>query len=295
MSGWPTNPRDVFKAPRFNWRRYLQLHITSSYVNVSDLHPILGLRLSALFVELTNDRLASLTPGQGYFQIMSGVRTRSEQIYLYNKICLQQNRCAYVANPYYARSSGPDAEGVLRYGSNHMAQRQAAEWARAWGRNPTTNPVEVGYAVDFRNSGASWYELHRRLPRYGLDWPLKTGAVEVWHVEAFPDRSAYSSGWLPGPWPRRPGIHRPLYVDLRGGDVRKLQRQLGIKRDAAFGGGTAEAVRRWQRQLNAEVIKHRKNHLEVTGVWDAKTQRAYERAQKAKVADDIRRKVLAKL
>jgi peptidoglycan hydrolase-like protein with peptidoglycan-binding domain len=285
----------VFRAPKFNWRRYLQLHLVHSGVNVTDLHPILGLRLAALFVDLTNAGLASLQPGYGNFQILSGVRTRSEQIYLYNRICLQQGRCAYVANPYIARSSGPDAEGVLRYGSNHMAQRQDARWSEAWGRDHSRNPVEVGYAVDFRNTGASWSSLHSRLARFGLDWPLKYGAVEVWHVEAFPDRSPSDLGWLPGPWPRRPGVHRPLYAGLRGGDVRRLQRQLGVDRDAVFGPGTAEAVRRWQRQLNAEIIKRQRRKLDVNGIWDARTQRVFERAQKARVADDIRRRVVKRL
>jgi len=262
----PDDPRDVFILPKFNWARHLQRHIVWGGVNVSDLHPIMGLRLSALMIDLTNAGYASDTPGQGLFQITSGVRTREQQIALYNDICLRQGRCSMVANPYYARSSGPDAEGVLRYGSNHMAQRQDSRWARAWGRSY----VDLGYAVDFRNNGTSWSNLHNRLQKWGLDWPLKGSPFEPWHVEAFPDRSPHPNGWVSGPWPRRPGIHRPLYTGLRGGDVHRLQRMLKLDADGVFGRGTAKAVKRTQWQLRTPR----------TGVWTATDQRAWERAKK---------------
>jgi len=260
----PSQPADVFRAPKFNWARYLQRHIVWGGVNVSGLHPILGLRLAALFVDLTNAGYASNTPGQGLFQITSGVRTREQQIALYNDICLRQGRCSMVANPYYARSSGPDAEGVQRYGSNHMAQRQDARWAKAWG----VAFVDLGYAVDFRNTGTSWSNLHNRLGRYGLDWPLKGSPYEPWHVEAFPDQSPHPNGWVTGPWPKRPGIHRPLFGGLRGGDVGKLQRMLKLDADGVFGPSTTKAVRRAQRKLGTPR----------TGTWTAADQRAAERA-----------------
>jgi hypothetical protein len=252
---------DVFAAPSFAWRRYLQRHLAHPAVNVTDLHPVMGLRVAALFADLTAAGLADERPGYGVFEVSSGVRTRAQQIALYDDICLRQGRCGYVANPYVARSSGPDAEGVQRYGSNHQAQRQSNLWARALG---LAAPPELGYAVDIRNNGAPWAEMHRRLAAVGLDWPLKTGAVEPWHVEAFPDRAP---GWLPGPWPTRPGILRPLYRGLIGGDVRRLQRQADTVADGAYGPGTVRAVRRLQRALKRPR----------TGLWVPADQRAYER------------------
>lgn len=256
-------PFDVFSARRFNWSQYLQQHIAHSGVNVSGLHPIMGLRLAALFMDLTDDKLASETPGQGYYQIISGVRTREQQIALYNDICLRQGRCSYVASPY---SGGlADSEGVRRYGSNHQAQRQSALWSRALGRN---TPVEVGYAVDIRTSG-SWAELHSRLARFGLEWPMKGSPYEPWHLEAHPR----ATGWVTGPWPHRPGVYRPLYRGLNGGDVRRLQHQLGIKKpDGDFGPATARRVRRMQRRIKRPV----------TGLWNVRDQVAFERYWKNK-------------
>lgn len=259
------HPRDVFSAPRFNWRLYLQRHLTHPGVNVSGLHEIMGLRLAALMIDLTRAGLASDTPGHGTYQIMSGVRTRAQQIALYNDICLRQGRCSMVANPYHARSSGPDQEGVLRYGSNHMAQRQSGLWATAVGQSV----VERGHAVDIRTTG-SWSGLHDRLDRYGLDWPLRGSPYEPWHVEAFPDRSNHRHGWVPGPWPKRPGVHRPLYVGCRGGDVSRLQRMAGERRDGSFGPGTRRAVRKLQRRIGM----HR------TGVWTLVDQRVWERSKR---------------
>jgi hypothetical protein len=280
-------PKDVFTAPKFDWSRYLQFHITHGGVNVSQLHPIMGLRLAALFISLTNDGYASLTPGRGGYQILSGVRTRAEQIYLYNKICLQEGRCSMVANPYHPRSSGPDAEGVLRHGSNHMAQRQSGLWALEWGRNPTTAPVELGYAVDITTS-VGWGPLHSRAAAFGLDWPLKGSPFEPWHFEAHPDRSTTANGWLAGPWPRRPGIHRPLFMGLKGGDVAKLQRQLGIRPDGAFGPGTRADVRTAQRTLNRILPK---TDLDIDGVWGPRDQRAFERAVARKKGKIIRERI----
>lgn len=283
---WPTNPKDVFKAPKFDWARYLQLHLVHPGVRVADLHPIFGLRLASLFIELTNARLAATTPGYGLFEVTSGVRPTAEQIYLYNKICHQEDRCSMVANPYGGGAS--DSEGVRRFGSNHQPQVQNALWSAAWGRNHITNPVTLGYAVDVRNNGTSWSELHNRLVRHGLSWPLKGtpgSPYEPWHIEAFPR----STGWVPGPWPRRPGIHRPLFVGLNGGDVGRLQRQLGLRRDGDFGLVTTQTVRHWQRQLNRAVVK--KRLLPVDGVWKPRDQRVFERAQTKGVADDIRRRV----
>jgi hypothetical protein len=253
-------PTDPFEKPNFNWRKYLQRHLAYPSVNVRDLHPIMGLRLAALFIDLEN---AGLTGPFG-FQISSAVRTRAEQIYLYNTICLQQGRCDMVANPYIPRSSGPDQEGVLRYGSNHMAQTQDRRWG-----------VDVGYAVDIRNNHGSWAQFHARLPQYGLDWPLKSSPYEPWHVEAFPDRSIHDVGWLPGPWPDRPGVHRPLCPGMKGGDVRKLQRQLRLTADGDFGTTTARAVRRMRRKLKLprRGARHRP-------VWDKEAQLAWERSRR---------------
>lgn len=256
-------PRDVFIAAKFDWRLYLQRHLVHPGVNVRDLHPIFGLRLAAVMIDLTNSGHASDVPGQGGIQIVSAVRTRAEQIALYNDICLRQGRCSMVANPYYPRASGPDAEGVLRHGSNHMAQRQSGLWAAAWG----VPSVEVGYAVDFRTV-IGWDELHERLPRYGMDWPLKGSPFEPWHVEAHPDRSHHTHGWVKGPWPKRPGVHRPVFTGLRGGDVSRLQRMAGVTNaDGHFGPGTAKAVRRLQRRVGGD-------H---TGVWTSADQRRWER------------------
>lgn len=259
----PENPHDVFKAPKFNSSRYLQRHLVWSGVNVSGLHPIMSLRLAALFIDLANAGYASNTPGQGLFQITSGVRTRAQQIALYNDICLRQGRCSMVANPYAPGST--DLEGVQRQGSNHMAQRQSGLWARAWG----VSHVDLGYAVDIRNTGTSWSHLHNRLAKYGLDWPLKSSPYEPWHVEAFP-RWGHPNGWVRGPWPKRPGIHRPLFVGLRGGDVGRLQRMLKLDADGVYGPSTAKAVRRAQRRMGTER----------TGIWTAADQRAWERERR---------------
>jgi hypothetical protein len=266
-------PMDVFTAPRFNWRAHLQGHLVWSGVNVSDLAPIMGLRLSALMIDLTAAGLADERPGYGLFQITSGVRSFAQQVALYNDICLRQGRCDFVANPYAARSSGPDAEGVLRRGSNHMAQLQSALYGRALGHGQA---VSIGHAVDFTNRGAPWSELHRRLPQYGLDWPLKYGAVEPWHVEAFPDRSPSPLGWLPGPWPARPGIHRPLYLGCRGGDVARLQRRLGATNpDGIFGDDTVALVRHANRVLKVGKPGRRPQW------WNIASQIAWERATPA--------------
>lgn len=254
---------DPFTLPKFDWSRYLQRHLVWGGVNVSDLHPIMGLRLSALFIDLTNNGMASDVPGKGLFQITSGVRSKAQQIALYNDICLRQGRCSMVANPFFARSSGPDQEGVLRHGSNHMAQAQDPRWG-----------VSVGHAVDIRNSGTPWSRLHERLAGVGLDWPLRFAPYEPWHVEAFPDRSPHLLGWVKGPWPRRPGIHRPLMTGMLGGDVRRLQRMLDIERDASFGPGTAKAVRKTQRTLRQDR----------TGIWDVSDQRAWERDRRRRLA-----------
>lgn len=258
-------PLEVFRLPRFNSSLYLQRHLVHPGVNVSDLHPIMRLRLAALMIDLTRSGFASDVPGQGQIQIVSGVRTQAQQIALYQDICLRQGRCSMVANPYHARSSGADAEGVLRHGSNHMAQRQSGLWAAAWGRSS----IEVGHAVDFRTT-SSWEPLHSRLRRYGLDWPLRGSPYEPWHVEAFPDRSQHRHGWVPGPWPKRPGVHRPLYVGCRGGDVGRLQVMAGIDRDGSFGPATRKAVRRLQRRVGTDA----------TGVWATHDQRRWERWRK---------------
>lgn len=261
------DPMDVFAAPKFNWSAYLQRHLTSPSVVVSTLHPIMGLRVAALMVDLTARGLASETPGRGTFQILSGVRTQAQQIHLYNEICLRQGRCSMVANPW--GGGGYDREGVQRFGSNHQAQRQDPKWATAWG----VRYVDLGYAVDIRNSGGNWGDLHRLLPKYGLDWPLKASPYEPWHLEAFPRSGASPLGWVRGPWPRRPGVHRPLFTGLLGGDVRKLQRQLRLDNaDGVFGAGTRRAVRRMQRRLK----------LDRTGVWTAREQRRFERRRKRK-------------
>jgi Putative peptidoglycan binding domain len=266
-------PDHVFTAPKFHWSRYLQRHLAYSSVNVSDLHPIMGLRLAALFIHLTNLGLADNRPGFGLFQISSGVRSYAQQVALYNDICLRQGRCTMVANPHLPRSSGADQEGVLRFGSNHMAQRQSGLWSQGIG---TTQPVEVGYAVDIRNTGTSWDNLHRHLDQFGLVWPLKGSPYEPWHIEAFPDRSEFALGWAPGPWPRRPGVHRPLFMGAIGGDVRKLQRQLGIPKDARdgrFGQSTRVAVRAMQHKLG----------IERTGIWATLDQRRFERQMSGRV------------
>lgn len=252
-------PESPFTEPKFGWSDYLQRHLTSPGVVVSKLHPIMGLRVAALFIDLTQAGYASDTPGEGTVQILSGVRTKAQQEWLYNDICLRQGRCAFVANPDTVHAV--DAEGVRRRGSNHMAQRQS--WA------DDTFGVEgyVGYAVDLRNArgsnNAAWAPVHDRLSTYGLDWPLKSGAVERWHIEAFP-RSA--PGWLPGPWPSRPGVHRPLSAGHRGGDVQILQEQLGVTADGIFGPRTDAAVRAARADMG---------RIE-NGVWWEATQEAWE-------------------
>lgn len=253
-------PSDVFRHRKFPWSDYLQRHLTSSSVIVSSLHPIMGLRVAALFVDLTNSGHASDTPGRGDIQILSGVRTRAHQTALYNEICLRQRRCSFVAHP--TRVHGVDAEGVQRQGSNHMAQRQP--WKQGGKR------AEVGYAVDLRNNRgtdrAAWAPVHDILAKYGLDWPLKGSPLERWHIEWFP-RSA--SGPYAGPWPQRPGVHRQLVKGAIGGDVRILQRQLGASADSVFGASTERKV---NRQLD-------KLGLEQSGVWGGQAQRRWERAQ----------------
>lgn len=259
-------PKQVMTDARFDWSSYLQRHLTSASVVVSKLHPIMGLRVAAMFIDLTHKGLASDTPGRGDFQILSGVRTKAHQIALYNDICLRQRRCAYVANPY--RVHGVDAEGVQRQGSNHQAQRQS------WGAEAIPAGNEVGYAIDIRNNrgsnDAAWKPVHDICRTYGLDWPLKSGAVERWHFEWFPrSRSAPLGGDVA--WPKRPGIHRPLKKGHIGGDVRKLQRQLGVKVvDGVFGVGTENGVKELEKELG----------LTANGVWTAGNQRKWEKAQR---------------
>jgi hypothetical protein len=250
-------PATPFTDPKFDWSSYLQRHLTSPGVVVSTLHPIMGLRVAALFITLTAEKLASDEPGAGIIQILSGVRTKAQQTALFSDICLRQKRCAYVANPNNVH--GPDEEGTVRQGSNHQAQRQT------WSVNGV--PAEVGYAVDLRNQAgsddAAWKPVHDRLAKYGLDWPLKTGAIERWHMEAFPRRV----GWLEGPWPQRPGIHRKLSVGHRGGDVELLQQQVNNEPvDGIFGRGLEADVRAAQTGFG----------LMATGTWGAGAQTAYE-------------------
>ncbi len=260
-------PGDVFTRPKYPWSDYLQRHLCSPGVNVSKLHPIMGLRVAALFIDLTAAGLASDVPGQGRFQILSGVRTTAQQRSLWVDICLRQKRCAYVASPTTVHRV--DGEGVPRQGSNHQEQLQS------WGES-------VGYAVDIRNTAGSssraWAPLHDRLATYGLDWPLKTGAVERWHIEAFP-RSQRT--WLPGPWPQRPGVHRPLKRGHKGGDVSILQTQVGAKADGVFGRGTEAAVKRFETKLG----------LTANGTWTASNQRAYELTLKPPPPDTSNAKV----
>lgn len=250
--------------PHFDWSSYLQRHLTSPAVVVSKLHPIMGLRVAALFLNLTKQDLASDTPGRGTFQILSGVRTKAQQTALYNDICLRQRRCAYVANP--TSMHAVDGEGVARQGSNHQAQLQS------WGPNAIPAGNEVGYAIDLRNNAGSsteaWKPVHDRLATFGLDWPLKTGAIERWHIEWFPRSSGVPlNGSIA--WPTRPGIHRPLKRGHIGGDVAALQRQLGILVDDRFGAGTENAVSEAEADLG----------LSVNGVWTASNQRKWEKAQ----------------
>lgn len=267
-------PGDVMRHEKFPWSDYLQRHITHPGVIVSQLHPIFGLRLAALFVELTAAGYASLTPGQGTYQILSGVRTRAHQTALWNADIRRHGRpSGYVANP--DREHGRDAEGVMRAGSNHMPQRQDPRWG-----GPDGGPIEVGYAVDIRNqrgtSTEAWAPLHSRLDRYGIDWPLKGSPLERWHLEWFPRRA---SGPLDGKtaWPKRPGVHRPLYMGLIGDDVLKLQRQANqhlrseAPEDGVFGSGTHALVSSLKESLN----------LSPNGFWTEKHQEAFEQWEPA--------------
>ncbi len=252
----------VMQEPKFDWSDYLQRHLTHPGVVVSTLHPIMGLRVAALFVYLTKRGHASDSPGRGKIEILSGVRTKAQQTALYNDICLRQRRCAWVANP--TRVHGVDAEGVQRQGSNHQAQRQS------WSVDGTR--AEVGYAVDLRNGygkdKAAWKPVHDVLGRFGLDWPLKTGAVERWHIEWFPrSRSAPLGGKRA--WPDRPGVHRPLKLGHMGGDVRHLQRQAGVLADGRFMRGTEQAVKVLEESLG----------IKPNGVWTERNQDRWERAQ----------------
>lgn len=250
-------PGQVFTDPKFPWSDYLQRHLTTAGVVVSRLHPIMGLRVAALFIDLTKAGFADDTPGRGTFQILSGVRSKAHQTALWNEICGRQRRCGYVANPNTVHAV--DAEGVQRQGSNHMAQRQP--WPAA------IQPRDVGYAIDLRNqrgsNDAAWQPVHSRLATYGLDWPLKTGAVERWHIEAFPRRNA---DWIDGPWPARPGVHRPIMRPLRGGDVKAYQQARGLKADGIAGRLTEADIRKRQTELGRPV----------TGIWVEVDQMAAE-------------------
>lgn len=216
-------PQDVMEG-KFDWNTFLQAYLWNSSVVVSKLHPIMGLRLAALFVDLESIGMARKGSG-GTFQLYSGVRTREHQKALYEDICLRQKRCAMVAD--YRTNRGPDTEGVVRFGSNHQAQ----DYGPRWDNN------EFGHAVDFSNGrqtqgmtgaqlNAAWKPLHDLLPTYGLTYPLdgRNGRpLERWHVEAHPR----STGWIDGPiaWPKRPGVHRPIYRGFYGGDAKILQAQ----------------------------------------------------------------------
>lgn len=266
----PLTPESVMSHPKFPWSDYLQRHLTSPSVVVSSLHPIFGLRLAALFIHLTATRLASDTPGQGTFQIRSGVRSKELQIAYWNADLKAHGGrpSGGVANPYTVH--GVDAEGVQRAGSNHMQQVQSPIWG-----------AKLGYAVDLYNArgadDAAWLPLHQQLGRFGLDWPLKPGRnpiVERWHIEWF-SRSA--SGPYPGTiaWPDRPGVHRPLFQQLLGGDVRLLQGQankvLGLRLtatdlDGIFGPATTDMVRNLETRIGRPA----------DGVWTEPDQVAFE-------------------
>lgn len=273
---------DVWKG-KFDWSGYLQRHLTSPSVIVSRLHPIFGLRLAALFIYLTNHGLASDTPGEGTFQILSAVRLDAHQWSLWNSICKVANRCRMVAHP--TKVHGVDSEGTPRQGSNHQPQEQ--KWLDDEG-----DPVEVGYAVDIRNtrggSAAAWAPLHKLLPRYGLDWPLKGNPLERWHIEWFPrSRSMPIEGTVKSrAWPKRPGVHRPLRKGHRGGDVANLQDQLNsiadldinLKVDGVFGQTTANAVKATRSWLGKKAV----------GWWRESHQKALEaklRAQDSTLPD----------
>lgn len=218
----------------FDWNGYLQQWLTNPAVVVSRLHPVFGRRLAAFFIDLDNRGIAGRR-----IKILSGVRTRAHQNQLYeaDKRRNGGRPSGYVANPNTIH--GMDAEGVQRAGSNHMAQRVQ------WGE-------ELGYAVDLWNrdgsSAAAYRDIHPLLSKYGLDWPLKSGVVERWHIEWFP-RSA--RGPLDGPvaWPEDPGVTRPIMRGMLGGDVKDLQEILGVKADGVAGPVTEAAWRKRQASL----------------------------------------------
>lgn len=270
-------PERVMTDPKFDWSGYLQLHLTSPSVVASRFHPIFGLRLSQLFLHLVSVGLASETPGQGIFQIRSGVRSKELQIQYWNA-----DLKAYggrpsggVANPYTVH--GVDSEGVQRSGSNHMAQPQDPRWG-----------VSVGYAADIYNArgadDAAWAPFHQLLPLYGLDWPLKPGKnpiVERWHIEHHSRRNARAYPGTQTCWPARPGVHRPLMRGMLGGDVTNLQRQmdrllkLNVPErdfDDVFGPQTTDWVARGCQLLRPNVTRT----AATLGVWAEADQVAYE-------------------
>jgi peptidoglycan hydrolase-like protein with peptidoglycan-binding domain len=192
---------------------------TDSNKNTNALHPIVVVRLLALFREL--DTIF----GRGKVQIASAVRTYEQQKYLY-----ETSPPGYAANP--DSYHGTNIEGVSLRGSNHQQQEDG------WGR-----------AVDLRTY-IGWGPVHSRLAKFGLRLAV-LDPYEPWHVEA---TTSSLGPWLNGPWPNPPGWYRPLRRLMNGGDVSSLQRQLKAGSiDGSYGPGTESLVRQFQRSRMLEV------------------------------------------
>lgn len=227
-------PADALTG-RFDWSDYLQQWLTRPSVVVSKLHPIFGMRLAALFIELDMRGIAGTR-----VRIGSGVRSKKHQTQLWNADLAKNGGrpTGYVANP--RTIHGVDGEGVQRAGSNHMPQR--AQWGD-----------DVGYAADLWNRDgtgpAAYRDIHPLLRKYGLDWPLKgPGVIERWHIEWHPRRAG---GPLSGDlaWPDRPGTVRPIMRGMLGGDVKLVQRQAGVSVDGVAGPQTEAGWRNMQKQI----------------------------------------------
>ncbi len=282
-----TKPEDVMTIEGFPWSDFLQAFLTNQGVIVSKLHPIVGLRLAHLFVQLMIDGHASPDGANSETQILSAVRLKGSyddrvpgsQWWFWARDlqrlgkqpskppALQPRGTGGVANPEYER--GQDSEGIMRRSSNHVAQQMPEPWG-----------ARVGYAIDLRTTrgtdDAAWAPVHRRLKASGFDWPLKRGVsriVERWHIQA----QGLNMAWYPGPWPKdQPGIHRPLMAAFKGDDVKDFQRQAvallgesGVKIDGDYGPTAERLAKALQKALGRPQ----------TGVWTKADQATLKKAQ----------------
>lgn len=231
---------------------FLQERLTSPSVMVSNLHPVMQGRLVDGFLNFEKHY------PKVRLRIMSGVRTKSQQAYLYNKYGSPR-----AADPTYSR--GRDFEGIDVRGSLHQEQGRPGE-------------RKYGWAVDFELPSVGWGPVWAAFEPKGIVFVLRNlsgSANEPWHATV-----RGMNGWFPGPFPEVPGIWRKLVMNDIGEDVKGLQKQLGdLNVDGHFGPVTRDRVLAVQAEMG----------FREDGNWGAGDQRRWEAMRKpAKPARPVR-------